>query len=363
MENLITDLHIKNFKSIKDLEITTKRINLFIGKPNVGKSNILEALSLFCAANGRGSHNLTDFIRFDIPNHLFYDHDREKLIEVITNIGSAFLWYFSNNERYRLLLTPGINGKEAIETDQIMDHVDSNTLSLKQRAEAQSKIQIFASQLGEKGMLSPEYSTQTIPNPIIKKFTFNSSRSFGKDSYNGHLLPAFGNNLFSVLQQNKSLLDEVAPLFQQYGLSLGYQAEDKTYAIVKFVNGVLHFYPFSQIADTLQRIIFYYTAIESNKNSVLLFEEPETNSYPPYIQALAEKIMDSKSNQFFLTTHNPYLLSKIVENTPFDELALFVTSYKDYQTTARALNQDEIQELLEYGFDIFLNLDKYISEA
>ncbi len=44
---IIKDLRVSNFKSIKTLELDCKRINIFIGAPNVGKSNILEALSLF----------------------------------------------------------------------------------------------------------------------------------------------------------------------------------------------------------------------------------------------------------------------------------------------------------------------------
>ncbi len=48
MENFINHIDIRNFKSLRDCEITDcKRINLFIGRPNVGKSNIIEALSLF----------------------------------------------------------------------------------------------------------------------------------------------------------------------------------------------------------------------------------------------------------------------------------------------------------------------------
>jgi AAA15 family ATPase/GTPase len=44
----IQNLYIENFKSIRSLELSNfKRINLFIGRPNVGKSNIIEALSLF----------------------------------------------------------------------------------------------------------------------------------------------------------------------------------------------------------------------------------------------------------------------------------------------------------------------------
>ena len=43
---MIEKLSVKNFKSIKDLSIDCKRINLFIGEPNTGKSNILESLGL-----------------------------------------------------------------------------------------------------------------------------------------------------------------------------------------------------------------------------------------------------------------------------------------------------------------------------
>lgn len=40
--NFLDWVEIKNFKSIKDLRLDCKRVNIFIGKPNVGKSNILE---------------------------------------------------------------------------------------------------------------------------------------------------------------------------------------------------------------------------------------------------------------------------------------------------------------------------------
>jgi AAA15 family ATPase/GTPase len=48
MDHFVEKLEIKNFKSIRDLTLTGfRRINLFIGRPNVGKSNLLEALGIF----------------------------------------------------------------------------------------------------------------------------------------------------------------------------------------------------------------------------------------------------------------------------------------------------------------------------
>ena len=42
----IKNIRIHNFKSLENVEIKgCKTFNLFIGRPNVGKSNIIEALS------------------------------------------------------------------------------------------------------------------------------------------------------------------------------------------------------------------------------------------------------------------------------------------------------------------------------
>ena len=46
MQTMIRNLHISNYKSIKRLDLDCERINVFVGDPNTGKSNILEALDL-----------------------------------------------------------------------------------------------------------------------------------------------------------------------------------------------------------------------------------------------------------------------------------------------------------------------------
>lgn len=44
----LTSVFIKNFKAAKSVTLSDcRRINVLIGRPNVGKSNILEALAMF----------------------------------------------------------------------------------------------------------------------------------------------------------------------------------------------------------------------------------------------------------------------------------------------------------------------------
>jgi AAA15 family ATPase/GTPase len=67
-------VHIQNFKSIQNLKLDDcRRINLFIGYPNVGKSNVLEALGLFSLPYLNEGDNLNKFIRVENKNELFFD--------------------------------------------------------------------------------------------------------------------------------------------------------------------------------------------------------------------------------------------------------------------------------------------------
>ena len=100
--------------------------------------------------------------------------------------------------------------------------------------------------------------------------------------------------------------------------------------------------------------------LQSNKNSVLLFEEPESHCFPPYIAKIADEIVASSTNQFFIATHSPYLLNTIIENTPFSECAVFITSYKNHQTHVRQLTADEMSEMLDFGNDVFINYNALV---
>jgi len=79
---MIKELEGKNFKSLKNLKLDCKRVNLFIGKPNTGKSNILESVGIFSFPYG----NLSDFVGFENMINLFYDENLEEKIGIANDI-------------------------------------------------------------------------------------------------------------------------------------------------------------------------------------------------------------------------------------------------------------------------------------
>ena len=107
-------------------------------------------------------------------------------------------------------------------------------------------------------------------------------------------------------------------------------------------------------------MFFYSTAIESNKDSLLIFEEPESHTYPFYTKYLAETIALDKSNQYFISTHNPYFLLSVLEKSPRDEIGIFITYFKNYQTRIVTLNEKELTEVLDMGIDLFFNIERFL---
>jgi len=136
---------------------------------------------------------------------------------------------------------------------------------------------------------------------------------------------------------------------------------ERIFEVVKQAEGPLIAYPYALASDTLRRIIFYTVAIASNKDSVLVFEEPESNAFPYYTKYLGERIALDQTNQVFIATHNPYLLSAILEKSRKEDVQVFITYFKDYQTRVKPLTQDQVVELMEA--DPFFNLDRFIEEG
>ncbi len=342
------------------MKFDAKKINVFIGKPNVGKSNILEALSLFCA--GYETNNLkflSSFIRYNNVSNLFYDNEVKDIVSVRTNLGEAYLRYHYNNiDRYDLILAPGNN---------IWDNLSFKNNSLEQN---KGDFKVYAENNKKDNLVVP-YLYKIISNEgqaeisgnnelsIIKKYYYQYLDN-KKNMYPYFLLPPNGPNLFSAIHSNKKIHKEISSLFEHDGLDFVMNINEREMGLQKKIDGFIYPYPYISIADTLQRYIFYLAMLHSNRSSVLLLEEPEVHSFPPYTGMLADKIAIDETNQYFITTHSPYLLHTLIENVKSEDFGLFLTYYENYETKVRQLSNVDIQQIVDDRIDVFFNLDRFI---
>jgi AAA15 family ATPase/GTPase len=321
---MIVELEIQNFKSIKKMDLACKKVNVFIGEPNVGKSNILEALGLLSSAYYKP---INDMIRLDSPANMFYDEDLHQSVIISATFDPA-VKKMSFTE-----FTIDFDNDRFICRDQVR--------------------QIFSLDYN----FYDQSHSVAAPYSFVKFFRYKDQLTFPKQ-HASNLYPPFGENLFAVIMANKQLKDQVSSMFRRMNLSLGLKSKERTLEAVKHIDEVFYTYPYITLSDTLKRMIFYIAAMETNSDSTLIFEEPESNSFPFYTKELAERIgMDHNGNQFFLTTHNPYFLETIIEKTPEKHLSIFNIYYEKYQTKLKLLKSNEISEMLDE--EPFFILDRF----
>jgi len=184
-----------------------------------------------------------------------------------------------------------------------------------------------------------------------------SKFSFG---YLPHLSVPHGDNLPSLLLSNTEYKKWVSDFLKSKDLTLTLKPTENEILASKLVEGEIYSYPYLSLSETLQRIIFYTIAIKSNKSSVLLLDEPESNTFPFYTKFLAERIALDKTNQFFITTHNPYLLLSLIEKSKIVDLNVCIVQMKKHQTILTALKDDQLSEVMDLNSDVFFNFDKIL---
>ena len=103
----LTSVSIKNFKSVKSVTLSDcRRINVLIGRPNVGKSNILEALALFDVPYMVNSSNksLRNLLRIENTADLFHNGVATTPVEISADGNIINVIRGANNVSYDLFI-------------------------------------------------------------------------------------------------------------------------------------------------------------------------------------------------------------------------------------------------------------------
>ena len=282
---MITRLSVRNFKSIKTLDISCKRVNVLMGEPNVGKSNILESLGFLC---GLAHGDIGRYVRFRTVSDLFFD-------------------------------------------DIVKDPIDISIVRKGEKERTRLELGLHEDGVVNGGLIAPDY-----------------------------LVPPDGPNLFSVLRAHPELTGLVASMLGRYGLELVLRDQEHSIEVQRRVGNLIVSHPLSSVSDTLRRMVFHWAVVKSNKGATIVLEEPESNSFPFYTQQLAETIGLDRSNQFLISTHNPYFLLSLIEKTPRKDIAVLLTHLDGHTTRVKVASSKLLSEMLNLEHDPFLGLRNII---
>lgn len=353
---MFDQLAIRNFKSVEHVELNCRRVNVLIGEPNTGKSNILEALGLISYVGYfKDPIDLQSFVRCDEVSNLFYDGDLSREIEITLGGRDELFGGRYQRQSWDRLQLQFSNGK-------FLGRVEAETRD-QSSEETVSNQQLDYSMSGDYQSLDvrrADYPQGSVESCKFYKFV---PSSIFPEKVSDFLLPPSGANLMYLLLHDRELRAEASQLFLSRGLRLILRPQEDKIEIWKDLDDVVVSHPYHLASDTFQRLVFYMAALRTNSDSVLVFEEPEAHAFPYYTKYLAESIaLDERGNQYFVSTRNPYFLLPVLEKTLADDIAIFITYYEDYQTKIMQLPPEDLERIFD-EIDVFSNIEMFLEDT
>ena len=376
---MITEINIKNFKSIVDLTLPLSNINVFIGENGCGKSNILEAIGFASAA---AKKDLSDvqlvskgirIAKSSLILNSFKDNDQE-ISEVVVRLVSGkndfgkFYLVIKSQHLNDVLVTWKIKRRDYDEYDETFEkNLEENEKALEEfsREDWDQLRAAMEEYSKETGSQMPKFSKsyripaniveilheeriekeRLITDFVIYALSNSALRGVQSDSLIKPL-GIFGEGLdeliasfdekereFLTTEQMISWLDEIIidekDTLKLKGLKPGrstsrlffkdkFMLEDDIFSSENANEGVLH--------------VLFYLSLFISKNTPMFFgiDNIETALNPKLCRDLIKKLSEiaiKNGKQVVITTHNPAILDGL--NLHDDQQRLFVVKRND----------------------------------
>lgn len=355
---MINSIEIRNFKGIKKMKISgLRKVNLFLGKNNSGKSSILESIYLISYG----------FSEFDSIN-------RKDKMEVLLNRrcerglkgekrDTEILWY--NYEKSKpIQFKLGFNNFHIeIELSDIHEH--PLVILNEEKYGYKYWCAIHKRSYVSDGSSSKTTSLDSASSLLkIKKREMSDLLKYMEgitiiDSGLLHRFEEVERRIWEEVFKRRIDKEIVSLLRDGYGLN----AENITYVPFGDKDVLMVGLPRSSVRlDDLgdgSRMSFLMTSISLlSERSALLLEEPESHQHPLGLYKTMDLILKSakkRNNQILITTHSLELskiVSKICSESEIELSMFFLERDNKGVVSARKLSGEDLENLEKIGIDV-----------
>ncbi len=344
----VKTIKIKNFKSIKEVNLDLKSINILIGANGVGKSNFIKFFNLL---NNIVNQNLQNFItsKGGADNFLFFG--RKSSESIFGNIS------FGVNE-YEFELKPTTENNFYFNKEITIYHSLKYDGTTKRDLSSGNKetnlIRNFNQDKREsvvlyilRAMISWKvyhFHDTSSTSKIKQESDINDNRSLRRDASN---LPAF---LYFLQEQHPDYFERIentikliAPFFDKFQLEPLALNKEKIRLEWKHVNSDQYFNANHLSDGTLRMICLITLLLQPKLPDTIIIDEPELGLHPSAIQLLADliKSVANEGKQIICSTQSVTLLNQF---SPDD---IIVVEREDNESKFKRLDEERLDDWLD----------------
>ena len=359
---MIKKFFVKNYKSLKELELELQRFNVLIGPNAGGKSNIIDVLAFISELTSKSS--LLELLgqRGGFEKVVFKGEEKEVEISLAfsfkENLSCSYSITFSQFiEREKLIIGDKIGverGKggeikalSAEEKEKIFPAIPPYISALRSlKRDYIKEISSLIQQVHQ--FLSSFRFYQFIPSEIRKALPvvgiLELERSGGNLAQVLHTIHSEKEEIFEKIEE---LLKQGIPEVEKLRTPLT-PGKAETYIAIREKSGLEADY--HQLSDGTLKLLAFITAVSLPEATLICFEEPE-NFIHARLQKLLVEILKKSEKQILISTHNPYFVDFV---EPED--VIIVEKEKGQTKAYRIKNPQELKRKLE---ELELGLGEY----
>jgi len=345
---MIEQVVIKNYKSIKDLELELNKINIFIGSNGVGKSNFISFFELVSNLYSQrlGSYTLE---KGGIENILYFGRKHSNELYGLLNFDNINAFFFK--------IKPSQSNKGYIEYTG--DYFNKNSRNDKIYGYWDKKFwdkAVEESDLKENLKWRAGYLKNQLNSFIVYHFHDTSNSSPMKQLCNiseNSTLKSNGSNLSAYLYliKNKypkvfnkieAIICSIAPYFERFDLKPDRNNEQLIQLewIEKGSDMYMNGHSFSD--GTLRFIALTTLLLQPKPPKVIIIDEPELGLHPSAINIMSAMIKSaSLESQIIVSTQS----TNFVNNFEVEDIV--VVDRENKQSVFKHLNKEELNTWLD----------------
>lgn len=345
----ISTIEIINFRGINHLKIEDlKMVNIFLGKNNVGKTSVLEAIFLSLGAGNpiiaigidgfrNLIHNQSEDFKF-IFHRLTYGN----IIEIKTK-------YYRDELEKNLKITPRYNTTILSTQNDLKKNLEEISSSASNETNLALGLNLEYSQKKRQSKRDVNLATIELEGNSFKATPIKSQHNMrGVIVTANALYDGLSKRLEKILinKGEQKIIDFLKPVDNSIqGLTLG------TNNLILCDTGFGKRYPINLLGDGVVKLISILISIYDAKDGIVLVDEFSNGLHYTALQALWKSILESaKANnvQIFLTTHDYEALThlrNVLEEESFTNFQQDIRSY-----TLRKLPEAELKSYM-YNYE------------